>query len=120
MSFNQKKKFVINAVIIWLVTEISLQIFLFYFSIAFATFLSQTIYLVLGYLRYSRAVFNVKRHKKNKIIYFLLLSFLGWKIKYLGIEILYYLGLGKNLSAILILPFLALISFNIQKHYIFK
>lgn len=120
MSLEQKKIFALNAILVWLVTEISLQIFLFYLSISIATLLSQLIYVVLGFFRYSKAVFKIKIIKNNNIFRFLIMSLILWAINYIGIYSINLLGLSKNLAAILMIPFLAFLSFIIQKKYVFK
>ena len=117
---TQKKIFLKNAIYVWISTELSLQIFLIYFPIAIATLISQIIYIVLGYSLYSQKVFKIKIYKKYTSLKFIIFSIILWLLNSTGIYFINKFIDNKNISAIIVIPFIALISYTIQKEYIFN
>lgn len=117
---TQKKKFLMNAIYVWISTQLSLQIFLIFFPIAIATLISQIIYIFLGYSLYSQKVFKIKIYKKYTPLKFIIFSIILWLINSTGIYFINIFIDNKNISAILVIPFIALISYTIQKKYIFN
>ena len=83
-----KKRFIIFGFANTLVTNIILQILLFFIQISLATLISQLISMIIG---------------------------LNWS----GIYFLSLNGIKKNIAAILLIPFLALFSYLIQKRKVF-
>ena len=117
---TQRKKFLMNAIYVWISTQLSLQIFLIFFPIAIATLISQIIYIFLGYSLYSQKVFKIKIYKKYTPLKFIIFSIILWLINSTGIYFINIFIDNKNISAILVIPFIALISYTIQKKYIFN
>jgi len=103
------------------ITNLFLQIFLLYFSTSISTLISQHINIILGLNFYSKFVFNLKKLKKRNILRYLFVSYILWIANWFSINLIFTIfGFSKNLSALLVLPFLALISYLSQKLYIFK
>ena len=118
---NKKKElFVIYGLLNTFLTNIVLQISLYFFSTIVSTFLSQAFSLNFGYYLYSKKVFKVKNIKKNQFIYYSIMNLLIWNINWFSINKITALGISKNIAALLILPLLALISYICQNYIIFK
>ena len=120
---REKRKFLLAGLINVLITNIFLQIFLFsnLFNITISTFLSQFINMSLGYVIYSKFIFNVEKIIKfNFLIKYLLLMLFLWLVNNYGIKFISTLGISNNLSAFFLVPVLAIISFIIQKLWVFK
>ena len=120
---REKRKFLLAGLINVLITNIFLQIFLFsnLFNITISTFLSQFINMSLGYVIYSKFIFNVQKIIKfNFLIKYLLLMLFLWLGNNYGIKFISTLGISNNLSAFFLVPVLAIISFIIQKLWVFK
>ncbi len=120
---KEKKKILLDGILNVFLTNLSLQIFLLLnlFSISISTFLSQLINMTFGYLIYSKFIFKVKNFENRKFIkkYILLMAFL-WISNFLGIKIGNIFGINPNQSALLMIPCLAVLSFLIQKVWVFK
>ena len=121
---GQKRLFLFWGIINLFITNLFLQfILLSYNSIPTSTdtFLSQLINMVLGYIMYSKLVFKNKNlFNKNFIFKYLLLMSIIWLINSFCINILVLIGIIRNLSALILIPFLAIISFLMQKYFVFK
>ena len=118
--YEKKIQFISNAFLVWVITQISLQILLTFNSVSVATLSSQIIYLVLGFRFYGKNVFNIKKLSFKLAYKFFLMSIFLWLFNNFGINLLLNFTENKNISAIFMIPFLALTSFLIQKNYIFK
>ena len=120
---KEKRKFLLAGILNVFLTNLSLQIFLLLnlFSISISTFLSQLINMTFGYVIYSKFIFKVKKFENTKFIkkYILLMAFL-WISNFLGIKIGGLFGINTNQSALLMIPCLAVLSFLIQKLWVFK
>ena len=120
---KEKRKFLLAGILNVFLTNLSLQIFLLLnlFSISISTFLSQLINMTFGYIIYSKFIFKVKNFENTKFIkkYILLMAFL-WISNFLGIKIGSIFGINPNQSALLMIPCLAVLSFLIQKLWVFK
>ena len=120
---KEKRKFFLAGILNVFLTNLSLQIFLFLnlFSISISTFLSQLINMTFGYAIYSKFIFKVKTIKNQHFIkkYILLMAFL-WISNFLGIKIGGLFGINTNHSALLMIPCLAVLSFVLQKLWVFK
>ena len=115
-----KRLFLIFGIINFLITNIILQISLLFLPTLFATVLSQLVNFLIGYYLYGKKVFNVT--KLNNFIFkkYLILSVILWLLNFCFIELFFLYGLNKNLSAIIIIPFLVSLSYLSQKYLIFK
>lgn len=115
-----KRLFIFFGVINTLITNIILQLSLLVFPIVFATSISQVTNFIFGFYFYGKKVFMI--NKLNNIFFFkyLLLSIFLWLLNFSNIELLVFLGLNKNTSAIINIPFLAVVSYFFQKKYVFQ
>lgn len=117
---NKKFNFILYAFLIWSITQISLQVLLIFYRISFSTLLSQLIYLILGYKLYGQKVFNNKKNTFEKVFKFLIMSIFLWFVNTNGIHLLNMYIHNKNISAVLMIPLLAFLSFQIQKNLVFQ
>lgn len=117
-----KIKFLFFGILNFLITQIILGLGLLLIPIYLATFISQITNFIIGYYLYSRFVFDFKKKylSKNFILY-LSYAILIWLINWLTI---YFINsnfnINKNLIAILLIPFLVVFSYLVQKNIIFK
>jgi len=116
---NKKILFLIYGLINVLSTNLLLQISLLFFPIIFATFISQIFNLNFGFYLYGLKVFKVKLFSKKIYLKYLFFHLFLWILNWFLINIIYSYNVSKNLAALLVLPFLALISFVYQKNIVF-
>ena len=117
---SRKRIFLILGLLNFFITNIFLQIFLLFMPIILSTAFSLIINIFIGFYLYGKLVFkidslNIKNFKK-----YLLIAFFLWILNYSFIKYMFLLGFNKNLSAIFIIPLLALISYFSQKNYVFR
>ena len=117
---GRKRIFLILGLLNLFITNIFLQIFLLFMPIILSTAFSLIINIFIGFYLYGKLVFkidslNIKNFKK-----YLLIAFFLWIFNYSFIKYMFLLGFNKNLSAIFIIPLLALISYFSQKNYVFR
>ena len=76
---KEKRKFIIAGIFNIFITNIFLQIFLIFnlFNVFLATLISQLINMAIGYLLYSKFIFQVTQVKNLHDTYRALLCFLG-------------------------------------------
>jgi hypothetical protein len=115
-----KRRFLLYGAVNVFVTNICLQGLLLLVPIALATMFSQLVNLGLGYVLYGKAVFRVARFTRRSAGAYAVLASLLWWLNWFGITVLVGHGFGKNLSAILMIPILPVISYSIQKALIFR
>ena len=120
---GQKRRFGIAGIINVLITNAALQALLAsnLANVAVATLISQSINTILGYAIYGKLVFGAKglRQKKPVIRYSLLMIGM-WLLNTTGIELGSVMSLSKNAAAIFMIPFLAVLSYLGQKHWVFR
>ena len=116
---NQKGLFLFYGIFNTLLTNLLLQILLLVNPIALSTLISQFFNLNLGFYLYGKKVFGVKAFKKSYYIKYLIISFFLWNINWIFITVLNSFNISKNLAALIVIPFLALISFMYQKYLVF-
>ena len=77
--------------------------------------------MTFGYIIYSKFIFQINIINNSKFImkYATLMSSL-WILNTFGIKLGILFGFSKNLSAFIIIPILAMISYLIQKLWVFK
>ena len=115
-----KYRFIFFGIFNVFISNIILQILLLNISSFKATFVSQMVNFFLGYYLYGKRVFRVNKLKiKIFLKYFLLVIFL-WNTNWNLIEYFHSFGISKNIASLVIVPFLALISYFTQKYIIFK
>ena len=118
-----KRRFLLIGVINVFLTNLLLQLTLSinFISIYQATLFSQIFNGIFGYCAYSKIVFSSRSlTKKSQILKYLTLMTTLWFLNWVGINILKSFNIIKNLSAIIMIAPLALISFYFQKIFIFK
>ena len=116
---GKKRLFLICGSFNFIITNTTLHISLILMPIFFSTILSQLINLVLGYFLYGKIVFKFQRLTNAIFQKYFLLSLILWSLNFVFIKLFFSLGFNKNLIAIAITPFLVLISFLIQKKWVF-
>ena len=118
---KRKVKFLLIGIANVFITNFFLQLFLLNFSISISTFVSQHINIFLGLNLYGKYVFKVKKLRKRNIVRYLLVAYILWIANWLSIDWIYkFFEFSKNLSALVVLPLLALTSYFLQKLFIFK
>jgi len=117
-----KSKFLFFGVLNFLITQIVLGLSLLILPIYLSTFISQTTNVIIGYYLYSKFVFDFrKKYASKNFILYLSYAILIWIINWLTIYFVNInLNINKNLIAILVLPFLVIFSYLVQKNIIFK
>ena len=116
---NKKVLFLIYGLVNVLLTNLLLQILLLFYPIFFATLLSQIFNLNFGFYIYGLKVFKVKFLGKKIYLKYLFLHLLIWILNWFLINLLYSFNISKNLAALFVVPFLALISYIYQKNIVF-
>ena len=117
---KQKKLFVFFGFFNFLITNAVLQISLLFLPIYFSTILSQLINFLIGYYLYGKKVFKVNKLTNLAFRKYFVLAFIIWILNFALIRSFYYFGVNKNISALLVIPLLVLISYFFQKRYVFK
>lgn len=119
----QKRIFLLAGASNVLITNLILQLLLIseITSITLATLFSQILNMLIGYILYGRMVFKTNKYLKLEtfISYNVLMLFL-WLINANGINLLVEIGISKSNAGIVLIPFLAFISFYSQKVLIFR
>ena len=118
-SKSNKRLFLAYGLIYFFLTNLILQILLLFIPIFFSTIFSQVLNLVIGFYLYGKKVFKVEITFKTFQKY-LKLALITWIINYLSISLLFSFNIGKNLAALILLPFIVLISYTLQKKYVFR
>ena len=118
---KRKIKFLLIGIANVFITNLFLQLFLLYFPTSISTLFSQHINIFLGLNLYGKYVFKLKKLRKRNTLRYFLVAYLLWIANWLCIDWIYKsFGFSKNLSALFILPILALISYLFQKLFVFK
>ena len=120
LSNGKKRLFLIYGIFNFLITNITLQLSLLFLPTLIATVLSQIVNLIIGYYIYGKKVFKLKRLNNLVFKKYFFLAAILWLLNFGLIQTFFYYGVSKNLTAILIIPFLVIISFLSQKNYVFK
>ena len=117
---SQEIKFIKNAIYVWTIGQIILHFCLLFLSIATSVFLSNLSSLPLRYYFYGKNVFDLEKHNVRTSIKFIFSSIILWILNTLGTSLIHSFGLNKNISALIMIPFVAWVSFFLQKNYVFK
>ena len=117
---NKKVLFLIYGLVNVLITNLLLQIFLFFFPIFFATLISQIFNLNFGFYLYGLKVFKVGFLGKKIYLKYLFFHLFLWILNWFLINFIYSYNISKNLAALFVVPFLALISYVYQKNIVFN
>ena len=116
---NKKVLFLIYGLLNVLITNCLLQIFLLFSPIFIATLISQIFNLNLGFYLYGLKVFKVKFLGKKIYLKYLFFHLFLWILNWFLINFIYSFNISKNLAALFVVPFLALISYVYQKNIVF-
>ena len=119
LNNNKKVLFLIYGLVNVLITNLLLQILLFFSPIFIATLISQIFNLNFGFYIYGLKVFKVKFLGKKIYLKYLFLHLLIWILNWFLINFIYSFNISKNLAALFVVPFLALISYVYQKNIVF-
>ena len=118
---KQGKKFLLYGILNFLITNIFLQIFLLFLDVWTSAILSQIINSLIGYQLYSRYVFKINTYGNYLFIKYILFAIITYILNAkLIILISSNFLISKNLSALILVPFLASFSFFSQKFFVFK
>ena len=122
MRFFNKKRYLfiyfgsINVVL----TNIIIQILLFFIKPIFATLIGQLFNFIFGFYFYGKNVFKVSFLQKSHFKKYIFLNFFIWNLNWIIISYLNLFGISKNIIALFLVPPLALISYLSQKYIVFK
>jgi hypothetical protein len=117
---GRKRRFLGYGALNVLLTNLVLQGLLMVASTGLATLLSQLVNVALGFVLYGKRVFRVERLQKRAAFRYVLLALLMWWVNWLAIATLVSSGLQRNLAALLLVPFLAAVSYSLQKLVVFR
>ena len=117
---RQKVRFIKNAIYVWSIDQIILQLNLLFLPIALSVFLSNICSIPIRYYFYGKNVFDINKPDFKTANKFIIFSFSLWFFNTIGTTFVYNFGLNKNISAAIMIPFVASISFILQKYYVFK
>ena len=119
-SNGKKRLFIILGIINFFITNFFLHLALIFFPIFISTILSQTINFLLGFYLYGKKVFQIKKLTRYNLINYFFLALFILIINFFSISYLHSIGINKNLAAIYVVPFLAIISYFVQNKFIFS
>ncbi len=117
---NTKDRFIFFGILNVFLSNLILQILLLLVTSIIATFISQMVNFLIGYYFYGKKVFRLKILKKKYFLKYLILFIFLWNINWIVIEFFHSFGISKNLVSLVIIPFLALISYKSQRYIVFK
>ena len=119
LKTNKKILFLMYGLVNVIITNLLLQILLLFLPIFFATLISQIFNLNFGFYIYGLKVFKVKFLGKKIYLKYFFLHLLIWILNWFLINFIYSFNISKNLAALFVVPFLALISYVYQKNIVF-
>ena len=120
-NFDRSKKLFLGyGILNFLITNFILQISLLIMPTLLATFLSQLTNLIIGFYIYGKKVFKFKRLNNFVFKKYLFLGLILCLLNFGFIQLFFYYGVNKNLTACIIIPLLVIISYLTQKNYVFK
>lgn len=118
-AHGRRRRFLAYGTLNVAITNACLQLLLLIAPIGLATLCSQLVNFSLGYVLYGRSVFRVALGRRSAAAYGLVTALL-WGLNWGGILLLSVAGLGRNLAALLMVPILPLISYGLQRRYVFR
>ena len=119
ISRDRKRLFLFYGIVNFIITNSTLHLLLLILPIFLATIVSQITNLFIGFYLYGKKVFKINNLTHKELRKYILLASFIWAMNFMSIRFMYEYGMNKNLAAILIIPFLVLISYTFQKKYIF-
>ena len=118
-ELKEKRLFIFYGLLNVFLTNFFLQFLIIILPTILATLISQLFNLNFGYYYYGKKVFNINKLRKSHFINYLILNVILWNLNWILINFLIFQNISKNISALLVVPFLALLSFTYQKYIIF-
>ncbi len=115
-----KRLFLVAGAFNFIITNVILQILLLIIPTLLATVTSQLVNLLIGFYVYGKKVFKARTLDRFVFKKYLLLSLILWLLNFGFIQGFFYFGVNKNITAILIIPFLAAVSYLTQKSFVFS
>ena len=119
-SLGRKRRFLLFGSLNVLVTNACLQVLLRIIPIGAATLFSQLINLLLGFVLYGKYVFRVNRLTRRSAVLYAIASAIIWLVNWGGILFLARHGVQRNLAALVMMPVLPLISYGMQRRFVFQ
>ena len=120
INFDKKvNRFIFYGLLNLFLTNLVIQILLFFIDSIFATLIGQIINCYLGFNFYSYRVFKIKNFKISYLIKYIFLHLSLWNLNWLLIEFFYNYNFSKNMVSLLLVPFLAFLSYFSQKKIVF-
>ena len=120
INFDKKiNRFIFYGLLNLFLTNLVIQILLFFIDSIFATLIGQIINFYLGFNLYCYRVFKIKNFKINYLIKYIFLHFFLWNLNWFLIEFFYNYNFSKNIVSLLLIPFLGFISYFSQKNIVF-
>ena len=119
-KFGLKRRFGIAGLIVAILTNLVLFLSLTFFSPLISTFLSQITNASVGFLIYSKNVFFKEISLKRFFTKYIICSIIVWNSNYFIIKFLSDYNTNIYFAALIAIPFVALLSFVIQKYFVFK
>lgn len=116
---KKKRLFVIYGIINLFITNIILQISLLIIPTIYATFLSQLFNFSFGFYFYGKKVFRINSFNRFHFIKYMIQNILIWNLNWIFISYLNIFGFSKNIIALIIIPFLAILSYIFQRYFVF-
>ncbi len=122
MIFLDKKKylFILFGSINVLLTNLIIQILLFFTKPILSTLIGQLFNFSFGFYFYGKNVFKVKYLKRYHFKKYIFLNIFIWNINWIIISSFSTFGFSKNIIALFLVPPLALVSYLFQKNNVFK
>ena len=117
---GEKRRFLIFGIFNFFITTITLQVLLLIIPTIFATIFSQLVNLIIGYYLYGKKVFKINKLDNLVFKKYLILSLILWLLNFAIIQSFFYVGVNKNITAILIIPLLVAISYLSQRKFVFR
>ena len=119
-SLGRKRRFLLFGSLNVFVTNACLQVLLRIIPIGAATLFSQLINLLLGFVLYGKYVFRVNRLTRRSAVLYAIASAIIWLVNWGGILSLARHGVQRNLAALVMMPLLPLISYGLQRRFVFR
>ena len=109
-------KFIIAGLINAIISNAFLLLLLEFTSVGLATFLKDVLNSLMEYFLSSSNVFK----KKGRVMKFINFYTFSWLLKWYFLELLLNQGFTKLVSILLLAPFFVLLSYTLQKYYVFR
>ena len=119
-TLGRKRRFVLCGLANALATNLVLQVSLLFLATGVATLIAQFCNMTLGFFLYGKKVFQVARLQNRFAVRYFLSSVVLWFCNWAGIACLASFGLPRNFAAVALIPFLAALSYSLQKLVVFR